>query len=300
MALLCMAVWFPWAGGARQGAGQSAGLEYLGEWGVHGQGPGELYQPIAIAADLHGRIYVADKGSGLLQKFAPSGTPLFSYQDPVMRAAPAIAVDSGGAIYLAQPAAGRIWIRWPEGQPLRSFPIAPQRGITGAFSFCITADGTVMVPDWAARRIQAFSPGGQLKAAWKIPAVAGGQPGQALYAGNSGYDDYVYVADGASGRIYKFTNRGAQQSVWEPPADAGGALRGIAVSPEHVFALRGAEARIEIFSPGGRRELAQPIAGLLDGGSMNLSLAVTPEEELFLLDAGKSRVLHFRMRAAKP
>src|SRR3954469_23961866 len=154
---------------------QSASLEFLGEWGMRGEGPGELAEPVAIAADVNGRVYVADRRSQVLQKFTSSGVPLFSYSDPSMRTTSALAVDGGGAIYVADAVAGRIWIHWPEGALLRSFRIAAQRATHSSFNFCITADGTIVVPDESGSRIQAFSSNGQLKAAWKLPAASGNQ-----------------------------------------------------------------------------------------------------------------------------
>jgi hypothetical protein len=270
-------------------------LEFLGEWGMRGQGPGQLSEPVAMAADVNERIYIADKGSQLLQKFDAAGFPLFSYQDASMRTATALAIDSGGGIYVADATTGRVWIHWPEGELLRNFRITPQRAANGVFGFCVTADGTIVVPDAAGARVQAFSPGGQLKISWKIPPSTNNQAAP-IAVSSSGFDDFVYVADATSGRIYKFTNHGQQEAVWEPPADSTGALRAIAVSRNHVFVLRGTKPQMEIWDVDGKRMGVDTLGGLLDASSKNLPLAATPDEQVFVLDTAKSRVLRFQLR----
>jgi hypothetical protein len=221
-----------------------------------------------------------------------------------MRATSAMAVDGGGAIYVADAIAGRIWIRWPEGALLRSFRIAAQRAPHGPFNFCVTADGTIVVPDEVGGRIQAFSPTGQLKVSWKIPAPSGNQLAAPLAVSSSGFDDFIYVADATSGRIYKYTYRGEQESVWDAPVDSPGSLRALGVSRDRLFALRGTNtnAQIELWSLDGRRILTDTLGGLLATSTQasstqtNLLLAVAPENQLFILDAAKPRVLGFRLR----
>jgi streptogramin lyase len=270
-------------------------LEFAGEWGVKGQGPGKLSDPVAMAADVNDRIYIADRASGLLQKFDAAGFPLFSYEDATMRATSALAIDSGGAIYVADAAGGRIWIHWPEGQLLRNFRIPAERAAKGAFGFCVTADGTIVVPDTAGARVQAFSPGGQLKIAWKIPPASSNQSAP-ISVSSSGFDDFVYVADAASGRIYIFTNRGEQQAAWEPPSDASGPLRAIGVSKSHVYALRGGKPQLEIWTPDGKRAGVDALSSLVSASPKPLSLAVTPDDQVFILDAATTRVLRWRLR----
>ncbi len=54
---------------------QANPLELIAEWGVKGEGPGELAEPVGLAVDLNDRVYLADRRSGLLQKFEPTGVP---------------------------------------------------------------------------------------------------------------------------------------------------------------------------------------------------------------------------------
>jgi outer membrane protein assembly factor BamB len=275
---------------------QSTSLEFVGEWGMKGENPGELAQPIGLAVDVNNRIYIADRRTGLLQKFEISGVPSLAYDDPSVRTTSALAVDSGGAIYVADVRAGRLWIHYPDGDLLRNFRIAIERAADSIFGFCITGNGTIIVPDPDGGRIQAFTPAGRLESAWKLPPSSAGNPSRPISAA-TGFDDFVYVADSATGRIAKFTSRGEQVALWEAPSDAGGPLRGIAVSRNHVFALRGAKPQLEVWSFEGQRVLMDNFGSRLDAvPAASLYFAASPDDQVFLLDSTQQRVLRFRLR----
>jgi hypothetical protein len=274
---------------------QSNPLQFVAEWGMNGEGPGELAEPIAIAVDVNSRVYVADRRTGLLQKFESNGVPLLSYEDSAIRAASALTIDSGDGIYVANPGQGRVWIRFPEGGLLRNFRIAPQRTPDPSFAFCVTADGTIVVPDADGGRIQTYAPSGKLQAVWKLPPLPGGQAARPL-AVATGAEDFVYVAD-AAGRILKYANSGAQVAIWEPPASSAAPLRGIGVSRNYVFVLRGAKPHLEVWTLDGQLKLIDSLAGRLDAPlPSDVALAVTRDDQVFLLDEAQARVLRFRLR----
>src|SRR5215469_12117576 len=53
-----------------------APIEFVQEWGVRGTEPGQLESPVDLAADPIGRLYIADRTTGFVQKFEASGIPL--------------------------------------------------------------------------------------------------------------------------------------------------------------------------------------------------------------------------------
>ena len=261
---------------------------------MKGEGPGELAEPVGIAVDLNDRVYLADRRTGLLQKFEVTGVPSLAYADPNVRGASALAVDSGDAIYVADARVGRMWVHFPEGDLLRNFRIAPQRGADASFGFCVTADGTIVVPDPDGGRIQAFTPAGRLQSVWKLPPAAG-KPARPVAAA-AGLDEFVYIADSASGRIAKYTNRGAQVALWDAPADAAAPLRGIAVSRNHVFVLRGAKPQFEVWTFDGQRVLTDTFGDRFETApTASVYFAVSHDEQVFLLDSVRLRVLRFRL-----
>ena len=88
----------------------------------------------------------------------------------------------------------------------------------------------------------------------------------------AGLDDFVYIADAASGRIAKYTNRGAQVALWDAPAGASEPLRGIAVSRNHVLALRGAKPRLEVWTFEGRHVLTDTFGGRFDAVAVGVAV----------------------------
>ena len=46
---------------------------FVRQWGMSGSGDGEFHDPIGIAADANGNIYVADAGNSRVQKFTKDG-----------------------------------------------------------------------------------------------------------------------------------------------------------------------------------------------------------------------------------
>src|ERR1700722_7106493 len=149
-------------------APQQPPFEFIGQWGASGDGPGQLDNPVGPAVDTFGRVYLASRGSGLLDKFDEAGVPLISFDADGVRRASGIAVDTGGGIYIADGAAGSIRVYFPEGDFLRTLPIAPERNFTGPFGLSVAADGAVFVPDPAGGRIQVLSSQGKIERLWRV------------------------------------------------------------------------------------------------------------------------------------
>src|SRR4029077_10285523 len=72
-------------------------FEFLSSWGEKGPGPGQLDDPVSLAADSLGNVFFVDPAAGFVHKFESKGVPLQSFEDSRVRHAAGIAVDSGGA-----------------------------------------------------------------------------------------------------------------------------------------------------------------------------------------------------------
>src|ERR1700674_825592 len=280
-------LWIASAAGCSRGRSQVVAapappsLEFVGQWGVHGQAPGQLDQPIALAVDTVGRVYFADRGTGSVQKFTISGVPLLAFEDSAIRGAAGIAVDDGGGIYVADARAGQIRIFFPEGDLLRVIRIAPQRRFEGPFIFSTGADGELFVPDPAGGRIQVLTPRGEIKRVWRVsPGSADGQAHPVAVV--AGPDGFVYVGDALTGRIFKFSAGGERVAIWNDSAGAGRSW-GLAVTEDHLFVLRGASPHLEVWTLDGRQELTDDLGGRLSAQPDAASLALAPGGELLVM-----------------
>jgi hypothetical protein len=270
-------------------------VEFIEQWGIRGQAPGQLEIPVGPATDMIGRVYLADRGTTFVQKFETSGIPLLTFEHPSARTADAIAVDSGGAIYLSNARAGVIQVFFPEGQPLRVLRIAPQRAWKGPFAFSVDADGRIFVPDPSGGRVQVLTPEGRVRHVWRIPS---GSPGVTShpFTAMAGSDGFVYVGDAASGRVLKFTSAGEQVASWRDASDAP-PLVSLAVGRSHLFVLSGGQSlHLEVWDLGGRQELVDDLGGqLVTAKSSSVALAADALGNLLVLDSEVPRVLHFRI-----
>jgi DNA-binding beta-propeller fold protein YncE len=261
---------------------------------MKGAGPGELTEPAGLAVDTNNRIYLADRRTGMLQKYEPSGVPLMARGVLAARVATAVAVDSGGAIYVASGNAGRVWIHFPNGDLIRNFQVTSQRKGDSFFSMCVTDAGKIVVPDPAGGRIQVFTSRGRQERVWKLSNLGDGQAARPV-AVAAGPDEVVYIADGTTGRIAKYTIGGEQVALWDAPADAEDPLRGIAVSRRHVLALRGKYPQLEVWSLDGERLLTESLGDRFEAPPGDLYFAASRDEQVFLLDPARLRVLRFRL-----
>jgi sugar lactone lactonase YvrE len=286
---------------------QLSAVEFVSQWGMHGDDPGQLNDPVGPAMDGIGRVYAVDRGTGSIEKFETDGVPLLSFDYPSLRNAAGIAVDFGGGIYVADARGGAMQIFFPEGDFIRSFHIAAQRGWQGPFGFSIDDGGKVFVPDPEGGRVQVFDSHGKMIRVWKLPTSAAGQvahPSMTVTAA----DGSVYVGDSQAGRIVKYSSDGQQIADWAEPAGTAAPLLSLGVSVKYVFALRDAVPHLEIWTPDGRLKMTDNLGGLLDGAPPSAgaaaptevaprkpSLAVDAQDDLVVLDPAVPRILRFRI-----
>jgi sugar lactone lactonase YvrE len=271
--------------------------EFLGEWGVKGEGPGQLSCPAAIATDAHGLVYIADAGSHSVHKFSAKGEPLLTFQDAALRAPTAIALDSGGAIYVADSGSNVVHIFAPNGDRIRNLRGGPGRSFKYPFGVAVDAAGSIYVAEFEVHRIQKLTPRGRFLSVWGRGSTAP-EAFATLSAIALGEDGVLYVADQDPHRVLKFANEAEPAGSFETNADPStkvGHLIALAADHGHLFALDAAYSCIRSWALDGR---PGPILGLSPLLALPeekpIGVASVRGEEILVLTSGP-RVLRFRL-----
>lgn len=137
--------------------------EWLGSWGVVGDGDGQFDQPSGIEFDNDDNLYVVDTGNNRIQKFTKDGQFLAAWGKEGSRGGEfsmpwGIDIDANGDIYVADWRNDRIQKLTPDGQPLMTFGSTGKD--SGQFSrptdVAVDSEGLIYVADWDNDRIQVF------------------------------------------------------------------------------------------------------------------------------------------------
>jgi len=301
--VICIVVAACWLGGCSQSSTRAQSeslppLAYVGSWGVRGNGPGQLDQPTCIATDSVGNVYLADAGSHFINKFDPRGTPLLSYQDEKLKQPQSIAVDAGGAIYVTDSSRQSAFVYFPNGDSLHQLRLSVRPGREDTLSIAVDDDGLIHILDDGAGRVFNYTPKFRLLQSWQPGAQA---PGGKVRAESlaAGPDGYLYFADHAGSRILRFTREGRfVDALGASTDDAGRRLSGeFAVSRKYLFVMDTDGRILHVWSLDGRLQTEVDLAPELGQGYRPApALAVSPRQELLVLDAPGTRVLRYRIQ----
>ncbi|HTV59008.1 MAG TPA: NHL repeat-containing protein [Verrucomicrobiae bacterium] len=271
-------------------------LAFISSWGVKGSDPGQLEDPFNLATDAVGNVFLADGGSGYIDKFDSAGTPLLSFQQSGLKHPQWIAVDSGGAIYVSDPVRASVFVFLPDGDKYRELRVRARPSEDNLLSVAVNDDGTVYVLDGSTGRVSQFNSRLRFARSWLVPGISRG--GGAL-AGpiEAAKDGSLYVADPGSGLIRHLTSEGGSEGEIGPPA-TGGKLGGrFAVSSNAIFAMDADGRMLHIFSLDGALKSSIDLAPQLGQGSRDApAVAASPRQELLVLDNSATRILRYRIQ----
>jgi hypothetical protein len=270
-------------------------LQYIGEWGVKGDGPGQLKDPTGIATNSLGDVFIADEGSAFITKFAAGGKPLLSFQEDGLNHPQSVAVDRGGALYVTDPVRYSVFIFLPSGDRYRELRIRARPVAGNALSVAVSDDGLIHVLDSSAGKVFTYTSRLRLVQTWQPRETF---PGSKRFGPLvKGPDDYLYLAT-PSGGIMKLTRDGhliteiipsTKGVTWNPNV-------GFAVWNNCVFVMDSNGRMLYVVGTDGSPRLDMDLAPELGQGDRKApALAVSPHGELLVLDAPESRVLRYRI-----
>jgi DNA-binding beta-propeller fold protein YncE len=172
----------------------------------------EAIQPLGLAVDSHGNLYVTDNKAGRILKFDPDGILITQWgkqgpQEGKLNTPWALAIDSQDNVYVIDVALGDVLVYDQNGQFLHKG--TPQAPTELAFQYgngvAIDAKGYVYFTDYINDRVLKFDGLKTFIAAW-------GDRGKGQLRDPVGiaidHGGNVYVADSGNGRVVKFDSNG--------------------------------------------------------------------------------------------
>jgi len=275
-------------------------LDFLGEWGRRGDGPGDLRLPVAIAADRLGRVYIADAGSGFLHVFTDDGHPLLAFEDPRLANPVAIAADTDGEIYTADGRSGRVFVFSPTGDPDHEQHAGGLGRFRAPAALAVDADNDLYVADSALGAVAEYTDRGRLLRLVRHSGKSAG-PVRSPVALAVAPDGSWFVADQAGGEILHFSAHGDLLAAWDRAGSGGMATKNpvsLAASTSFLFCFDAAPPRLLVWrldgTPVFQQDLSARIALASGSPDTRAAIAATPGGELLLLDPSSGKVLRFR------
>jgi len=253
--------------------------------------------PISVAVDGSGTVYVADELRHEIQVFSNDGALLLSWggkgtRDGQFQYPYGVAVDNSGNVYVADSANERIQVFSSTGVFLRKW------GSLGAgdgqfripYSIAVDGSGNVYVADTFNLRVQVFSNTGVFLRKW---GSYGFGDGQFIYPKGIAVDESgnVYVSDAQ--RVQVFSSTGAFLNKWAVSYLYDSSTH-IAIDGNGVVYVGAsgmlAGGRVEVYSNTG---IALGVWQLGVGRRNNLGIAVGSSGKVFVADLSFNQMLVF-------
>ena len=281
---------------------------FLAKWATQGSGipnaDGQFNEPVGVAVDNAGNVYVADKENHRIQKFTSDGVFLTKWGTPgtgdgQCNNPSGVAVDSAGNVYMADSDNHRVQKFTSDGVFLTKW--GTQGSGDGQFRWPIgvamDSTGNVYVADMGVKRVQKFTSDGVFLTKWGTFGNGDGQF-QSPYGIAVDSAGNIYVADKGNQRVQKFTSDGIFLTKWGTQGASDGQFNepfGIAVdSAGDVYVADMGNRRIQKFTSDGVFLTKWGTQGAGDGQFDNPSgVAVDSAGDVYVADTFNHRIQKF-------
>lgn len=275
-------------------------------WGATGVEAGQFREPMGIAVDRDGFVYIADSRNKRVQKLGPEGKPVLEFgsagDGPGQFEKPVdVAIAPDGTVYVGDYDLDRVQAFSPKGEFLFGW------GETGngkgqfraAAGLAIDSAGNVYVADFYNNRIQKFNGKGD----WILALGKKGHgKGELNYPTDLSFDreGNLIVADAYNHRLSRFTSDGRPLGTWGHRwkrflrlSSALHVPSGIAVdSNGGIFVADSANKRIAFFDRSGSLEGEWTLPGSADSKVYSPTrVAVTADGQVLAADTANDRIL---------
>jgi len=223
----------------------------LQSWGTEGNGPGQFRNPLGIAVDGAGNVYVSDFELSRVQKFSPDGTFIrawgaYGTAPGQFKIPKALTIAPSGNLLICDIGNNRIQEFSPDGAFVA---VRVQGHVVGPFGIDTLPNGDIVVCD-NSNRVRIFSSAGAVIRTW---GIGGTQPGrfENPIAVTVALNDQIFVADRENHRVQVFTPTGQLLAVFGSVGGSPGEFRfptDICASPDNsIFVIDGKNQRVQVF-----------------------------------------------------
>ncbi|MBF0487899.1 MAG: hypothetical protein HQK98_07035 [Nitrospirae bacterium] len=273
------------------------------KWGSSGSGDGQFNQPIGIAVDSNGYVYVADLFNYRIQKFTSNGTFVtkwgsYGSGNGQFIIPEGLAADSNGYVYVADPTNNRIQKFTSDGTFVTKWGSSGSGD--GQFNYArdvtVDSNGYVYVNDRNNSRIQKFTSDGTFVTKWGSSGSGNGQFSDSVGIAVDS-NGYVYVAEWGNHRIQRFTNNGTFVAQWGSFANTTFLSElGISVdSNGYVFVAGETTDQVQKFTSGGTFVTQWGSSGSGDGQfNQPFGSAVDSNGYVYVIDRTNNNVQKFK------
>jgi len=273
---------------------------YLLEWGIPGQGPGQFNFPGAIAVDTHGSVFVTDVNNNRVQKFSTNGAFVTMWgsagRNPGQFLSPnGIAVDASGRVYVSDVHNNRVQVFDNSGAYLfriGAIDDGSEAFLATPYGISVDVDGSIYVADGAGDNyITKFTDTGQFVRRWfdqkSYPYDIAPDGHGVLYCLSSA-SCTVVVTDTTGLVIRVFGQAGIE------PGDMYGPLA-IDMHPSgNLVIMDTNNARVEVFTPFGELIASWGSQGSRPGQFYEPhGIAVGPDGSIYVADTWNNRIQKF-------
>ncbi|WP_271808371.1 Ig-like domain-containing protein [Clostridium beijerinckii] len=230
-----------------------------------------LNNPMGIATDSSGNIFVADYGSGNVNKYSADGTLLSTFASGV-NGLTGIAIDSSGNIFLIGLWSGNVKKYSADGTLLSTFASE----IIEAYGIAIDSSGNIFVADYWSGNVNKYSASGSLLSTF----ASGLNEPTGIAIDSSGN---IFVTNYGSRNVNKYSAGGSLLSTF---ASRLSSPYGIAIdSSGNIFLTDLMSGNVNKYSAGGSL-----LSTFASGLSSQYGIAIDSSGNIFVADWGDGKV----------
>jgi phospholipase C len=261
------------------------------------QGRGQLTDPFGVAVGPDHSVWVADRGTSLVEQFSASGQFVGAIGGGVLRHPDGVAVDSAGNVWVADTGNDQIVEFSPAGRELQSFGSdgSGNGQLDHPQDMAFDSAGDVWVADQDNNRIEEFSATGSYlsQIAVATPDGIAIDPAGNLWVSSPSY------ADGNA--VYEFTPGGTNLEYYGSTQAEYGAFSntaGVAIGPGgKIYVVNADYSLVTVLNPDGSFYTEFGLQSDPGNASEDLAfpqgIAVAPDGTVYVADSGNGRVVEF-------